>query len=376
MSGSGLSDFSVLQDTPPRRNASPAHRASARTAFDLSDEDESPPRRQKRKLVEMEEEDDDGTPSKINQLPADMKEWAKRVKLSKLHISDLVQFGQDYMTETNEDCCPFYLYRLYGQSLLQTQLARVGISTTNELREEVVPAMKRARSMLVRVEGDVKELKKSAESKLTDADAVRVLIHARTKDCRCSSYIVFKVAIQRMIASVFFSADVQTYSEKGDLPRVTSIYLERNPDLVGPAFAERYKTGEVHFLALVSSLIKKKVNNLRSHVRDKYHWSLGVDKNKSKQDLYELYIKLTKSYGVPVTKERVLRVAYIRSFAIKNNPRQVDGEPVEGWWEKLDETKFGAFQRHEKGISKAGSEDNDVRSAFAAAAAAANANSL
>ncbi|KAE8235174.1 hypothetical protein A4X03_0g9873, partial [Tilletia caries] len=124
-----------------------------------------------------------------------------------------------------------------------------------------------------------------------------------------------------------------------------------------------------------------------------YHWSLGVDKNKSKQDLYELYIKLTKSYGVPVTKERVLRVAYI-----------VDGEPVEGWWEKLDEyvtkllsttrkdaekgrrvlnatyeadkTKFGAFQRHEKGISKAGSEDNDVRSAFAAAAAAANANSL
>ncbi|CAD6968840.1 unnamed protein product [Tilletia controversa] len=316
MSGSGLSDFSVLQDTPPRRNASPAHRASARTAFDLSDEDESPPRRQKRKLVEMEEEDDDGTPSKINQLPADMKEWAKRVKLSKLHISDLVQFGQDYMTETNEDCCPFYLYRLYGQSLLQTQLARVGISTTNELREEVVPAMKRARSMLVRVEGDVKELKKSAESKLTDADAV---------------------AIQRMIASVFFSADVQTYSEKGDLPRVTSIYLERNPDLVGPAFAERYKTGEVHFLALVSSLIKKKVNNLRSHVRDKYHWSLGVDKNKSKQDLYELYIKLTKSYGVPVTKERVLRVAYIRSFAIKNNPRQVDGEPVEGWWEKLDE---------------------------------------
>ncbi|CAD6937603.1 unnamed protein product [Tilletia laevis] len=335
MSGSGSSDFSVLQDTPPRRNASPARRASARTALDLSDEDESPPRRQKRKLVEMEEEDDDGTPSKINQLPADMKEWAKRVKLSKLHISDLVQFGQDYTTETNEDACPFYLYRLYGQSLLQTQLSRVGISTTNELREEVVPVLKRARSMLVRVEGDVKELKKAAESKLTDADA---------------------------------------------------IYLERNPDLVGPAFAERYNTGEVHFLALVSSMIKKKMNNLRSHIRDKYHWSLGVDKNKSKQDLYELYIKLTKSYGVPVTKERVLRVAYIRSFAIKNNPRQVDGEPVEGWWEKLDDvlnatyeadkTKFGAFQRHEKGISKAGSEDNDVRSAFAAAAAAANANSL
>ncbi|KAE8180434.1 hypothetical protein CF336_g9291, partial [Tilletia laevis] len=97
------------------------------------------------------------------------------------------------------------------------------------------------------------------------------------------------------------------------------------------------KTGEVHFLALVSSVIKKKVNNLRSHIRDKIHWSLGLDANRSKQDLYDLYMKLTKSYGVPLTKERVLRIAYIRSFAIKNNPRKVDGEPVDGWWEKLDE---------------------------------------
>ncbi|CAD6946134.1 unnamed protein product [Tilletia laevis] len=72
MSGYGSSDFSILKDTPPHRNASPARRANARTALDLSDEDETPPRRQKRKLVEMEEED--GTPSKINQLPADMKE--------------------------------------------------------------------------------------------------------------------------------------------------------------------------------------------------------------------------------------------------------------------------------------------------------------
>ncbi|KAE8236889.1 hypothetical protein A4X06_0g9404, partial [Tilletia controversa] len=188
------------------------------------------------------------------------------------------------------------------------------------------------------IEGDVKDLKKAAESKLTEADTT---------------------AIQRIIASVFHSADVQLYSEKGDLPKVTTIYLERNPDLVGPAFAERYKTGEVHFLALVSSVIKKKVNNLRSHIRDKIHWSLGLDANRSKQDLYDLYMKLTKSYGVPLTKERVLRIAYICAQC----------------YIRCGQDEVWRLPRHEKGISKAGSEDNDIRSAFKAAATS-NANDL
>ncbi|CAD6977007.1 unnamed protein product [Tilletia controversa] len=118
------------------------------------------------------------------------------------------------------------------------------------------------------------------------------------------------LGIYQIAASVFVSADVQTYSEEGDLPRVVSIFLERNPELISPAFAERYKTAEVHFLALISSHIKKKCNNLRSHTRDK----------------------------VPITKERILRLAYLRKFAAKTNPREVDGDPVDGWWEQVDQS--------------------------------------
>ncbi|CAD6937955.1 unnamed protein product [Tilletia caries] len=346
MAGSGSSDFSILNETPPRREN--GRNTAANNRDDNRDGSRTPstPRPQKRKLLEMEEEDeDDDAPSRINELPSDIKAWVRRVKLSKLRIDDLAQFGLDYKTETAEDFCPLHLYRPYAQSLLQTQLAHIGIQTTNQLREEVVPPLKRARSMLTRIEGDVKDLKKAAESKLTEADTF---------------------AIQRIIASVFHSADVQLYSEKGDLPKVITIYLERNPDLVGPAFAERYKTGEVHFLALVSSVIKKKVNNLRSHIRDKIHWSLGLDANRSKQDLYDLYMKLTKSYGVPLTKERVLRIAYIRL-----GERQTCAQ----CYIRCGQDEVWRLPRHEKGISKAGSEDNDIRSAFKAAATS-NANDL
>ncbi|KAE8245598.1 hypothetical protein A4X06_0g5561 [Tilletia controversa] len=176
------------------------------------------------------------------------------------------------------------------------------------------------------------------------------------------------LGIYQIAASVFVSADVQTYSEEGDLPRVVSIFLERNPELISPAFAERYKTAEVHFLALISSHIKKKCNNLRSHTRDK----------------------------VPITKERILRLAYLRKFAAKTNPREVDGDPVDGWWEQVDQSvmkllsttrrdaekgrrilnatyevdkaNFGDFARQEKWISKAGSNDAEISSAFSEAA--------
>ncbi|CAD6921946.1 unnamed protein product, partial [Tilletia controversa] len=337
----------------------------------------APQPRQKRTLVDLENEDDedDDTPSQINNLPSEMQTWAVSVGLKKKAIAELVRFGLLFQAEEDVDLCPLWRYRAHGQMLLLTQLSDAGIRETKRLREDVLPVLKRTKSMVTRIEGDVKELRKAAESKLTEAD---------------------QLGIHQIAASVFFSADVQTYSEQGDLPRVVSIFLERNPELISPAFAERYKTAEVHFLALISSHIKKKCNNLRSHTRDKIHWSLGVDANKPKLDLYTLYTKLTKSYKVPITKERILRLAYLRKFAAKTNPREVDGDPVDGWWEQVDQSvmkllsttrrdaekgrrilnatyevdkaNFGDFARQEKWISKAGSNDAEISSAFSKAA--------
>ncbi|KAE8262601.1 hypothetical protein A4X09_0g7421 [Tilletia walkeri] len=85
------------------------------------------------------------------------------------------------------------------------------------------------------------------------------------------------------------------------------------------------------------------------------HWSLGIDEGKKKLNLYELFTKLTQSYQVPLTKERILRVAYLRSIAAKSNPRVFNGGPKSDWWSTVDasvEKMLKQFTGNQPGCSK------------------------
>ncbi|CAD6953216.1 unnamed protein product [Tilletia caries] len=154
-------------------------------------------------------------------------------------------------------------------------------------------------------------------------------------------------SLKKVVAHVFFGGDAQGYSKDSAMSKVVSIYI-----------------------------------------------SLGMVEGKPKLTLYQLYNKLTKTYKVPLTKERILRVAYLRSVAAKSaktKPESVKGAEQATWWDTVDASvesmakqkredvkkvlqniyeadkkKYGKFDREEKSYVN-GNIDKAISSAFAAA---------
>ncbi|CAD6915610.1 unnamed protein product, partial [Tilletia laevis] len=97
------------------------------------------------------------------------------------------------------------------------------------------------------------------------------------------------------------------------------------------------------------AVIKRKVSSLRSNVRDQ------VIEGKPKLTLYQLYNKLTKTYKVPLTKERILRVAYLRSVAAKSaktKPESVKGAEQATWWDTVDASVESMAKQKREDVKK------------------------
>ncbi|KAE8219574.1 hypothetical protein CF319_g6750 [Tilletia indica] len=325
---------------PPSSQPAPPQSATSLPQDGLEDEDSSGVGTQqaskKRSLASAQDEDEEAETARLlNQLPPAIAIWVKEIGLDVNNIINLINFGEDY--EDSEDkVCPGHIYRSYGQQLLLYQLVSKTLSSNQKLEEEIGPELKKFRSVLIRVDQNVNDIKdkQEKEGELSDSEIS---------------------AINKVVAHVFFSADVQGYSKDSAMCKVISLYLERNPAIIGTAFATHYNSGDIKYQSAVTAAIKKKVTNLRSHSRDLMHWSLGIDEGKKKLNLYELFTKLTQSYQVPLTKERILRVAYLRSIAAKSNPRVVNGGPKSDWWSTVDasvEKMLKQFTGNQPGCSK------------------------
>ncbi|CAD7060446.1 unnamed protein product, partial [Tilletia caries] len=164
-------------------------------------------------------------------------------------------------------------------------------STVDRIVDEAIPLLKKQRVALEEINESVTSIKTDKDNCLTEDEVS---------------------SLKKVVAHVFFGGDAQGYSKDSAMSKVVSLYLDHNPSAVSPSFASRYESGNIDFKNEVMAVIKRKVSSLRSNVRDQ------VIEGKPKLTLYQLYNKLTKTYKVPLTKERILRVAYLRSVAAKS----------------------------------------------------------
>ncbi|KAL9936061.1 hypothetical protein V8E36_004903 [Tilletia maclaganii] len=307
-----------------------------------------------------------------------MEEWISDIGLNAESVKQLHEFSTLYESENDEAPCPLWQMRLHGQQLLITQLSQASSERLDAIDEEVTRPLKRTRSLLVKVDATLEKVVESVAEALPGNTMA---------------------ALRDIVAHVFFSADVQEYSADSTLSKAVTRYIERNPNLVDPAFAERFKAREIKLLEQVTTIVKIKCSNLRGHVRD----ALFTAREKWTRTLYDLYTRLTKSYKVPVTKERVLRICFLRVLANEKPGRVPDPKvpsktkAVDDWWDHVDKRlrkmlerasrdpasmktllanayqndkqKYGTFAENK--ISSAGSVDKEIGAAFKHAAGSA-----
>ncbi|KAE8262407.1 hypothetical protein A4X09_0g7469, partial [Tilletia walkeri] len=250
---------------PPSSQPAPPQSATSLPQDGLEDENSSSgvgtqQASKKRSLASAQDEDEEAETARLlSQLPPAIAVWVKEIGLDVNNIINLINFGEDY--EDSEDkLCPGHIYRSYGQQLLLHQLVSKTLSSNQKLEEEIGPELKKFRSVLIRVDQNVNDIKdkQEKEGELSDSEI--------NSDHRIDTYI--QSAINNVVAHVFFSADVQGYSKDSAMCKVISLYLERNPAIIGTAFATHYNSGEIKYQSAVTAAIKKKVTNLRSHYRD------------------------------------------------------------------------------------------------------------
>ncbi|CAD6902944.1 unnamed protein product [Tilletia controversa] len=274
-----------------------------------------------RKRARNASDDDEDVPFRED-LPSKMALWVKENGLSLAGIEELLEYvKKTYELEENK-ACPQHLLLAYGQSLLSVQLSRRVEADMNLANVESESAVKRAQGTLERIEKTVESLQKKVEKLQQE---LRPILSASET-----------AAIGHAAAFAFFSHAAQGYSKDSSISNVVSDYIDRHPSRIGETFASRVKEGGYKIRAEVTAVIKRKITQLRAHTRDQLHWSLGVDKNKEKLSLYKLYKSLTGTQGVPVTQDRIMRLAYLRSIALATHPRQIDGNPTPDWWAIVD----------------------------------------
>ncbi|CAD6926737.1 unnamed protein product [Tilletia controversa] len=326
----------------------------------------------KRSFPISNDEDADEIATTLDQLPPAIASWVVNLFMNKDNVNELIAFGKSYESAKSLPC-PEYKYRSYGQQLLVAQSISRIESTVDRIVDEAIPLLKKQRVALEEINESVTSIKTDKDNCLTEDEVS---------------------SLKKVVAHVFFSGDAQGYSKDSAMSKVVSLYLDHNPSAVSPSFASRYESGNIDFKNEVMAVIKRKVSSLRSNVRDQIYISLGMVEGKPKLTLYQLYNKLTKTYKVPLTKERILRVAYLRSVAAKSaktKPESVKGAEQATWWDTVDASvesmakqkredvkkvlqniyeadkkKYGKFDREEKGYVN-GNIDKAISSAFAAA---------
>ncbi|KAE8242968.1 hypothetical protein A4X06_0g6644 [Tilletia controversa] len=121
-------------------------------------------------------------------------------------------------------------------------------------------------------------------------------------------------------AKFFYSSVVYDYAagEGTKLLNAAAMsYLRKHPADFGTHGKHVMQANNSHAHAQIRTILSEKYTNLRNHLKDHLHLSLGVEDEKKKQSLHALALALFKSYEIPVTEKRLRRLALLRWCATK-----------------------------------------------------------
>ncbi|CAD6892031.1 unnamed protein product [Tilletia controversa] len=144
--------------------------------------------------------------------------------------------------------------------------------------------------------------------------------------------------LTNLTAQVFYSNNVDSYGIHGCLFPALQRLITQNPLLIGKNCKEIIEGDDIVVKReQIWSKIKEKLSNFRCHARD-YIWKSLGENGGAKQTLLKLFRTCTKSYGVRITKERIVRLALLRYLVNKIKGRLTNGKTNEALWNDVDDS--------------------------------------
>ncbi|KAK0519819.1 hypothetical protein OC834_007256 [Tilletia horrida] len=157
-------------------------------------------------------------------------------------------------------------------------------------------------------------------------------------------------------ANIFYSPEIISYSDNNNIFAAVQRFVKRDPLKIGRACKVLIEgDNDKAKQKQIWSPIKKKISTLKCHLRDYITESI-----KKKWDLLKLLKKATGSYGVRLTKDRIIRFALLRYYTAKIGARDENNKTNPKLWTDIDGSLRDLWERQKTEPAKVKREINKV----------------